>query len=126
MTHADHPASPLQNLSNAMVALHKEQFGRGPTQARTNWAGSDVLVTVLSDALLPAEKALIDMGEPLRVMEARAFFQLATRDRFIAAVERITGRKVHSFNSTCDPYTGTVIEIAVFEPHPDQPLDAER
>src|SRR3712207_7896836 len=36
----------------------------------------------------------------LRVMEARAFFQAATKKRFIDTVEAIVGRKVHSVHST--------------------------
>jgi len=98
------------------VGLHKEQFGRGPTKARTDFAGPDVLVTVLQDALLPAEKTLAEMGEHLRIMETRAFFQEATRDQFMRTIEEIVRRKIYSFHSTCDPRTGTVIEVAVFEP----------
>jgi uncharacterized protein YbcI len=108
--------SLLSAVSNAMVSLHKEQFGRGPTEARSGFAHPDVLVTVLSNALLPAEKALVSMGEPLRVMEARAFFQEATRDRFIQTVEEIVRRKVHAYHSSCDPRAGIVIEVAIFEP----------
>jgi uncharacterized protein YbcI len=104
------------DVSNALVALHKQQFGRGPTNARTDFAGPDVMVTVFYDALLPAEKALVEMGESLRVLEARAFFQEATRDQFMEVIEQIVRRKIHSFHSTCDPRTGIVIEIAVFEP----------
>jgi uncharacterized protein YbcI len=100
-------------LSNALVALHKEQFGRGPTRARTHFAGPDIAVTVFDDALLPAEKALVEMGELLHVQESRMFFQEATRDRFIAAIERVTGRKVVSFHSTCDARNGVVMEIAI-------------
>ncbi|MDP9383892.1 MAG: DUF2294 domain-containing protein [Actinomycetota bacterium] len=103
-------------VSNALVGLHKQQFGRGPTKARTDFAGPDVLVTVLQNALLPAEKALAEMGEHIRVMEARAFFEEATRDQFIRTIEEIVRRKIYSFHSTCDPRTGIVIEIAVFEP----------
>ena len=29
----------LQEVTNAMVRIYKEQFGRGPTKARTNYAG---------------------------------------------------------------------------------------
>jgi uncharacterized protein YbcI len=103
-------------LSNALVALHKEQFGRGPTTARTYFAGPDAMVTIFYDALLPAEKSLVEMGEILRVLESRAFFQEATRARFIQVIEQIVHRKVHSFHSTSDPRTGTVVEIAIFEP----------
>jgi uncharacterized protein YbcI len=108
--------SVVLELSNTLVSLHKEQFGRGPTRARTYFAGPDISVTVFDDALLPAEKSMVEMGEAVRVQETRIFFQDATRDRFISAIERITGRKVTSFHSTCDARNGVVMEIAVFEP----------
>jgi uncharacterized protein YbcI len=110
------PSSTTMALSNALVALHKEQFGRGPTHARSDFAGPDVVVTVFYDALLPAEKALAEMGEVMRVQESRMFFQEATRDQFIKTIEEIVHRKVHSFHSTCDARVGIVMEIAVFEP----------
>jgi len=108
--------SVLAELSNALVSLHKEQFGRGPTRARTELAGPDTTVTVFEDALLPAEKALVEIGEVIRVQEGRIFLQEATRDRFIATVEQVVGRKVRSFHSTCDPRAGIVMEIALLEP----------
>jgi len=103
-------------VSNAMVTLHKEQFGRGPHRARTYFAGADVMVTVLEDTLLPAEHALVAMGESLRVQEGRLFMQEATQRRFIAAVEEIVGRKILSFQSACDARNGIVTEITIFAP----------
>src|SRR4051812_44859023 len=107
---------PLNAVSNAMVALHKEQFGRGPTRARSHFAGPDVLVCVMADALLPAERAMVEMGEAQRVRESRMWFQVATSPRFIDAVERIVARKVYSFASATDPERGVVMEVFVFEP----------
>ena len=112
----------LQDVSNAMVALHKEQFGRGPTKAQSHMAGPDALLCVLDDALLPAERAMVDMGEHQRVRESRTFFQVATADQFIAAVEGITGRTVRAFASATDPEQGTVLETFVFEPERDAPV----
>src|SRR5688572_4247796 len=42
--------SALSAVSNAMVKLHKEQFGRGPTTARSHYAGPDMLVCMMQDA----------------------------------------------------------------------------
>ena len=108
----------LQDVSNAMVALHKEQFGRGPTKAQSHMAGPDALLCVLDDALLPAERAMVAMGEHQHVRESRTFFQVATADQFIAAVERITGRTVRAFASATDPGANTVMETFVFEGEP--------
>jgi uncharacterized protein YbcI len=107
---------PLSAVSNAMVALHKEQFGRGPTNARSHFAGRDTLICVLRDALLPAERAMVDMGESQRVRESRLWFQVATSQRFIDAVEQIVGRTVFSFASATDPEKDVVTEIFIFDP----------
>ena len=108
----------LQDISNAMVALHKEQFGRGPTKAQSHLAGTDALICIMDDALLPAERAMVEMGEQQRVRESRMFFQVATADTFIAAVEKITGRTVRAFASATDPDRGVVMENFVFAPEP--------
>jgi uncharacterized protein YbcI len=109
----------LQDVSNAMVALHKEQFGRGPTKAQSHWAGADALLCVMDDALLPAERTMVEMGEQQRVREARMFLQVATADEFVATVERITGRTVRAFASATDPDNGVVMETFIFESRRD-------
>ena len=108
--------SPLLALSNAMVKLHKEQFGRGPTKARSHFAGPDTLVCVLSDLLLPAERKLVEMGNQERVIDARTSFQYATRPEFIAAVEQIVQRKVTAFTSGIDPDHDVAFETFTLEP----------
>jgi uncharacterized protein YbcI len=106
----------LQDVSNAMVALHKEQFGRGPTRAQSHLAGADALICVMDDALLPAEWTMVEMGEQQRVRESRMFLQVATADQFIATVEKLTGRHVRAFASATDPDRGVVVENFIFEP----------
>jgi uncharacterized protein YbcI len=108
--------SVLTAVSNAMVQLHKEQFGRGPTKARTNFAGNDTLVCVLENVLLPAELKLVEMGQQDRVREARMSFQVATEADFVAAVEQILYRKVRAFASAVDPDRNVVFENFYFEP----------
>jgi uncharacterized protein YbcI len=106
----------LQDVSNAMVALHKEQFGRGPTRAQSHLAGADALLCVMDDALLPAERTMVAMGEHQRVRESRMFLQVATAEQFIATVEKITGRTVRAFASATDPDRNVVMENFIFEP----------
>jgi uncharacterized protein YbcI len=122
-TATQHPqpgGSVLQDVSNAVVALHKEQFGRGPTKAQSHLAGPDALLCVMEDALLPAERAMVAMGEQQRVRDTRTFFQVATADQFIATVEAITGRTVRAFASATDPDNGVVMENFIFEPEPNR------
>jgi uncharacterized protein YbcI len=101
----------LAAISNAMMALHKQQFGRGPTRARSGFSNDQTLVCTLEDALLPAERAMVEMGQQVRVMEGRLFFQTATRAIFIDAIEEIVGRKVVAFSSAIDPAAAVVWEI---------------
>jgi uncharacterized protein YbcI len=109
-------ATVLQAVSNAMVKLHKEQLGRGPTNARSYFAGPDTLVCTLEDALLPAERTMVEMGEHQRVREARMFLQVASQEKFVGAVEELVHRKVRAFASALDPDPGVVFEVFSFEP----------
>jgi uncharacterized protein YbcI len=114
---ADPPTSILADISREMVRLYKEQFGRGPTKARTDWAGADVLITVLEDTLTPAERNLTRLGEHQRVRDMRTFFQYATVEDFCSPVERLTGRKVRSFLSAIDTQVaGMAMETFVLFP----------
>lgn len=92
----------LSALANEMVRLHKEQFGRGPTKARAEWAGNDTLIVILEDTLAPAERNLARMGEHQRLRDVRMCFQYATVAEFCRPVEQLTGRTVRAFISGID------------------------
>jgi len=109
-------STALQAVSSVMVKLHKEQFGRGPTSARADFAGPDALMCVLRNVLLPAELKMVDMGSQERVRESRVAFQAATQAEFIAAVEQIVSRNVVAFASGVDPDADVVFECFYFEP----------
>ena len=120
--------SVVAAISNEMVRLYKEQFGRGPTKARTEWIGQDAVVTFLEDTLSPAERNLVKMGEHQRLRDTRMFFQYATVREFCEPVERLTGRKVRSFLSAVDTEVdGLSIETFVLHPMGyDGPSRADR
>jgi uncharacterized protein YbcI len=109
--------STLMEVSNAMVRLYKETFGRGPMLARTYWAGPDALVALLEDTLTPVERNMVRMGEHQRLRDTRMFFQYATVRQFCEPVEQITGRTVRSFVSGIDTEVeGFSIETFVLHP----------
>jgi uncharacterized protein YbcI len=109
--------SLLLAVSNEMVRLFKDQFGRGPTKARCAWAGPDVLTVVLEDTLTPAERNLVKMGEHQRLRDTRAFFQYASVREFCEPIERLTGRKVRAFVSGIDTEAdGMAVETFVLHP----------
>jgi hypothetical protein len=64
-------------ISNEMVRIYKDQFGRGPTKTRTQWAGPDLLVVTLEDTFTPAEHSLRRLGEHGRLRDLRMLFQYA-------------------------------------------------
>jgi uncharacterized protein YbcI len=111
---ADH--SLLLTISNEMVRIYKEQFGRGPTKARTDWAGPDAVICTLRESFTPAEQNLVTMGEHQRLRDTRMFFQYATEDEFIASIEEVVGRKVISFISGVDAKHDVSAEIFYFAP----------
>jgi uncharacterized protein YbcI len=108
--------SKMAEISRAMVKLYKEQFGRGPVKARSNWAGDDILVCTLEDSMTPAEKNMRKLGEHQRLRDIRMFFQYASVKGFVEPVERITGRTVRSFISGMDTETDVAVEVFVFYP----------
>jgi uncharacterized protein YbcI len=109
--------SVLMEISNAMVGLYKNQFGRGPTKARTHWCGPDAMTCFLEETLTPAERNLVKMGEHQRLRDLRMVFQYATIREFCEPVERITGRTIRSFQSSIDTEVdGLAVETFVFYP----------
>src|SRR3954468_20485101 len=109
--------SALMEISNAMVHLYKQQFGRGPTSARTHWAGPDAVACFLENTLTPAERNLAKMGEHQRLRDTRMFFQYATVRGFCQPVEQITGRTVRAFHSSIDTKIGGMaVETFVLYP----------
>lgn len=109
----------LAEISNAMVHLYKEDFGRGPTRASTRFAGPDALICILRETFTRAERRLIEMGEHERMRETRLMFQHASGDRFRGAVEHITGRRVQAFISGTDTKQDVSLEYFLLAPQGD-------
>jgi len=108
--------SPMLEISNAMVRLYKDAFGRGPTKARAQFAGQDTLVVMLESSLTVAERNLVAMGEHQRLREARLFFQYALEDQFRAIVEQALGRRTLAFVSGIDTERDVAMEVFTLEP----------
>jgi uncharacterized protein YbcI len=116
---ADYQTSVRAEISREMVRLYKEQFGRGPTKSRTEFAGSDIIICTLEDSFTPAEKRLAEMEEHQRLRDTRLYFQHATKSEFIGTIERIMNRTVRAFNSSIDTHNDVSIEV--FHLEPDRP-----
>ena len=113
---ADKHRSDLAAISREMVRLYKEQFGRGPTKAKTTFAGPDAILCTLQDSFTPAERRMAELGEHQRLRDTRLYFQYATEQQFREVIERLTGRKVRSFISGMDTNTDVSAELFYLEP----------
>jgi uncharacterized protein YbcI len=102
--------------SREMVRLYKELFGRGPTKARTEFAGPDIVICSLENTFTPAERSLAELGEHQRLRDTRMYFQAATHERFTEIIERLTGRKVRAFISGLDAEEDVCAEVFYLEP----------
>jgi uncharacterized protein YbcI len=105
-------------ISQAIVRIHAEHYGKGATQAKT-YVWDNLVVTVLRDVLTVAERTLVDVGRADTVRDVRTTFQFSLERKFREAVERLTGRRVHSFMSQVDPLRGLGVEVFVLEPNED-------
>jgi uncharacterized protein YbcI len=103
-------------ISNEMVRIYKDLFGRGPARAWTHFAGPDTIICTLERTFTPAEQSLVALGEHQRLRETRMFFQHARERDFREAVERITGRRVTAFVSGTDAAADVSCEIFFLEP----------
>lgn len=103
-------------ISREMVRLYKDVFGRGPTKAKTDFAGPDVVLCTLEHSLTQAEKALAGLGEHQRLRDTRQYFQYATEDSFLEVIERVLGRKVRAFISGMDTSKDVAVELFYLEP----------
>jgi uncharacterized protein YbcI len=107
--------SLLAQISNAMVRIHKEHWGKGPTKARTIYA-EDIVLTRLDQIFTKAEETLVRAGREEEVRNMRIAFQRELEHEFVGAIERLTGRKVQAFISEMHAATNMGIELFVLEP----------
>jgi uncharacterized protein YbcI len=102
----------LAAISNAIVNIFAECYGRGPTKAKT-YCFDNYVITVLEGILTTVERTLVENGEEDLVRRVRLTFQEATSERFTSAVEEIAGREVVSYHSqvTFNPALGFEIFV---------------
>lgn len=93
----DRPAASAA-ITNGIVGLHREFFGRGARTART-YIADDTVFCLMEDIFTPAERTLIDASRLETVRLTRLDFQDAMKPRFIDVVESATGRTVVAFMS---------------------------
>ena len=109
------PGPVLAEVTKAIVRLHRERYGKGPTRSKS-YLLDDVLICVMQDVLTAVEHTLVEAGEHAKVRETRFAFEDAMRDRFAEAVERIFGRRVLGFTSQILVSEDVAVEMFMLEP----------
>ena len=105
----------LTAISDGLVTLLKEYYGRGPTQAKSYFQ-DDLVVCILRGGFTRVEETLREGGRGAAVVEQRMEFQELMRDRFEAVVEAATSRKVIGFMSGNQQDPDMMCEVFILAP----------
>ena len=97
--HSSGPGDVLQTISNGLVHLMSECYGRGPTRAKTYILDNTYVCCVMHEMFTTAEQTLIDAGEQELVRRTRIAFQTALADRFKGVVADALDRHVLTYQS---------------------------
>ena len=114
------PTSPshgdvLTAISDGMVALLKEFYGRGPTRTKSYYE-DDLVVCLLRGGFSRVEQTLLEGGRGASVIQQRMDFQDVMRHRFEEVIEDATGRKVIGFMSGNQQDPDIMCEVFILAP----------
>jgi uncharacterized protein YbcI len=110
-THGD----VLTAISDGMVALLKEFYGRGPTRTKSYFQ-DDLVVCVLRGGFTRVERTLLEGGRGRAVIQQRMEFQELMRERFYDVIEHATGRRVIGFMSGNQQQPDMMCEVFILAP----------
>jgi uncharacterized protein YbcI len=102
-------------ISDGLVALLKDFYGRGPDRAKT-YVHDDLVVCLLRGGFTRVEQTLLEEGHGDDVIRQRMIFQQVMRHRFEQVVEHATGRTVVGFMSGNQQDPDMICEVFVLAP----------
>ena len=105
----------LTAISDGVVALMKEYYGRGPTRTKTYYA-DDLVVCLMRGGFSLVEQTLLEGGRGRAVIQQRMEFQELMRERFANVVEQATGRHVIGFMSGNQQDPDIMSELFILAP----------
>jgi len=108
----------LAVISNRIVRLLRENYGRGPSRAKT-YAMDDCILCVLRNGFTAHERTIVAGGESGRVIAMRQDFQRLMERQYRETIESITGRRVVAFLSQAHLEPDITLEIFFL----DRPLN---
>jgi uncharacterized protein YbcI len=105
----------LTAISDGLVALLKDFYGRGPTRVKSYFE-DDLVVCVLRGGFSRVEQTLLDGGRGAAVINQRMEFQDVMRSRFEAVIQDATGRRVIGFMSGNQQDPDMMCEVFILAP----------
>jgi uncharacterized protein YbcI len=98
----------LAAVTNGIVQLFREYYGRGPNKAKSYLLDERIVVCVLEDTMTTVEQTLVKSGHNAMVRQVRLTFQEAMALEFKTVVEKAMGRRVAAYHSqlTMEPDMG--------------------
>ena len=98
----------LAAVTNGIVKLFSDYYGRGPTKAKSYLLDEHYVVCILEDTMTQVERTLVETGKGDMVRQVRLTFQEAMADEFTRVVSDAMGRTVVGYHSqlTLDPDIG--------------------
>ena len=102
-------------ISDGLVALLKEFYGRGPTRAKAYYQ-DDLVVCLLHGGFSRVEQTLLEGGRGPSVIHQRMEFQELMRERFEGVIEGATGRRVIGFMSGNQQNPDIMCEVFILAP----------
>jgi uncharacterized protein YbcI len=103
-------------ISDGLVALLKEYYGRGPDKTKT-YVNGDLVVCLLRGGFTRVEQTLREGGHGDEVIRQRMAFQEVMRERFNEVVSDATGREVIGFMSGNQQDPDMICEVFVLAPN---------
>jgi uncharacterized protein YbcI len=105
----------LTAISDGLVALFKEFYGRGPTRTKSYYE-DDLVVCVLRGGFTRVEQTLLEGGRGLAVIRQRMEFQDLMRKQFESVIQNATGRPVIGFMSGNQQEPDIMCEVFILAP----------
>jgi hypothetical protein len=106
----------LAPLSRGLVQLFRHRAGRGPTQAKSFWAGEDAVLVLFGGGYTKAEKTLWDHGRPDTAMNYRHAVLEALENDMRAVVEATLERGVEAVMAAAHHDPDVMAAIFLLEP----------
>jgi uncharacterized protein YbcI len=105
-------------MANAVVRVHSQHTGRGPTRAQV-YTWRNVVIAVMRDAMTKGERSLAKAGHGDAALRTRRGLQETMRHDLVTSIEQLTGCHVIALlsDNRLEPDIG--VQLFVLDRVPD-------